>query len=203
MAYKISIDTPCSDVKAPHIGGKALIGGMHSWPTTPEGTPLTLIMSIPTNFLNKYLEFSLPEGKFVSVFSYYSKEEYFLDYICYHGNPKELELIKKGYTQTLLHSEGTEVSDGATIPQMLINVADDNQKFDAYQGSKIGGNAGFLQNEQISFTNLGFALQLYGGDFPEPFRDVFFLSDAIGYLYLPCLPGASNEVTGQFFAQAT
>lgn len=27
-------------------------------------------------------------------------------------------------------------------------------------------------------------MQIYGGDFPEEFQDIFYLDDAIGYLFL-------------------
>lgn len=200
MANKISIQTPCKDIKAPRIGGGALIGNVCAWPCTPGGVPLTLVLSLPTDFVNNHIGSRLPGGKFVSVFSYYSKDDYFLDYICYHGNPEELKLLKTGYTKTLIHDDGAETFAGALIPPMRIDVTSASEDLDTYQGSKIGGNAGLLQNEPISLDGLDFALQLYGGDFPEPFRDIFFLSDAVGYLYVPSLP---NETSGFFFAQTT
>lgn len=42
-----------------------------------------------------------------------------------------------------------------------------------------------------------FVSQLYSGDFSEPFKDIFYLSDAVGYLFLK--KDGSGE--GLFFVQ--
>ena len=43
--------------------------------------------------------------------------------------------------------------------------------------------------------------RIYGGDFPEEFQDIFYLDDAIGYLFLSKEEKA-NDV-GVFFVQCT
>ena len=45
------------------------------------------------------------------MFSFYSKKEYFGEYITYHGDPSELALPSKGYPRVLLHREGSQVSN--------------------------------------------------------------------------------------------
>ena len=96
MAKKISFTSPCSEIKQARIGGGAFIGGLINWPEAPEGLPMTLVMSLPTKFLNDNAGRNLPEDHFVSVFSYYPQSEYFLDMITYHGNQEELDWLRKG-----------------------------------------------------------------------------------------------------------
>ncbi|MFE0838441.1 hypothetical protein ACFW4V_37055, partial [Streptomyces sp. NPDC058825] len=68
-----------------------------------------------------------------------------------------------------------------------------------YQGSGIGVPPGFLQNENLALDKgLEFSLQLYSGDFPANWTDIFGLSDALGYLFID---GKRSE--GLFFAQVT
>ena len=95
MTKKLRLTTPCIDNASPRIGGGALIQNTAGWPTTPNGEPLTLIMSLPTWFLNEHAGFSLPAGHFVSVFSCYAKDEYFLDCITYHGSQEELHWLSR------------------------------------------------------------------------------------------------------------
>jgi hypothetical protein len=205
MAYKIKFAMPCSENDNARIGGKAFIGGISDWPETPEGLPLTLVMSIPTNFLNRYADFHLPEDFFVSVFTYYSKDEYFLDLITYHGNQSELDIIRKGYTKVLLHIKGKALSGPITIPAMNIEVDERNFDPPRFQESKIGGDPDQLQSGKISLGEQRFALQLYGDVFPDKYTDIFFLADGLAYLFIqPHQASVSQAVeAGTFFVQVT
>ena len=74
-------------------------------------------------------------------------------------------------------------------------------EFDDYNGSLFGANPVFLQEEKLELASYQFCMQIYGGDFPEEFQDIFYLDDAIGYLFLSKEEKA-NDV-GVFFVQCT
>lgn len=205
LVKKLSFLHPCLDSKIPRIGGVALIGGLVGWPETPEKIPLTLIMSLSTQFLNENAGFDLPVNHYVSVFTYYSKDDYFLEYITYHGIQNELDNIRKGYTKVVFHAEGNEVAGPITIPAMAIEI-DSVDPCDAeFQESKIGGQPDYLQNEFLSLGNEKFALQLYGSDFPAPYTDIFFLPEALGYIFIDENRTLASSISdaGTFFIQVT
>ena len=74
-------------------------------------------------------------------------------------------------------------------------------EFNDYYGSLFGANPVFLQEEKLELASYQFCMQIYGGDFPEEFQDIFYLDDAIGYLFLSKEEKA-NDV-GVFFVQCT
>lgn len=207
MAKRLKLTQPCADVKNARIGGKALIGGVVDWPKSPDQQLLTLIMSIPTEFLNTHAGFQLPNCHFISVFSYYSESEYFLDCITYHGTQAELDIIRKGYTKVMFHSEGSAIDGSIKIPPIAMEVDDRASREAGFQESKIGGAPDQLQPGSLSLNNQRFALQLYGDLFPDPYKDIFFLSDALGYLFVDdsLISQSVSPVTdaGTFFVQVT
>ena len=206
MEKKIVFTKPCSDDKLPRVGGNALIGELTRWPEAPDGLPLTLVTSLPTTFLNQNADLNLPDDHYISVFSYYSQSEYFLDSITYHGDQDELDWLRQGYTKVILHGAGSAVSGSITIPAMVIEVDLAGVNSGApYQGSKIGGAPALLQAEPLALGDERFALQMYGGKFPKPHHGIFGLSDAIGYLFIDknfTTPVTASDA-GTFFVQAT
>lgn len=206
MAKKIKFDVSCSDSKLPRIGGGALFGDSTTWPTAPDGRALTLIASIPTDFLNQALGLTLPDKKYISVLSYYTNEDYFLDSITYHGTQEELTWIKKGFTRVLIHDRQDEVHGPVTIPPMEIFLEDSELDNEIPFGrSKIGGTPYLLQAEPLALENENFILQLYGGDFPKSYQGIFGLSDAIGYVFvnLDKIEPKTTSDLGTFFVQVT
>lgn len=176
-----------------------------AWPATPEGVPLTLAMSIPTEFLNEHAGFALLEAHFVSVFTYYSASDYFLDCITYHGNAEELEVLRQGYTRVVLHREGCRIEGPVTVPAMRIETIGAYTMGQDFQKPKIGGKMDMLQEEFLKLDDQRFALQLYGDDFPEPFRDIVYMPGALAYLFIkPSLVAAEGPTeAGTFFIQVT
>ena len=205
MAYRIKFSNPCSNRETARIGGEAFIGGIADWPETPEGLPLTLVMSIPTSFLNQYANFQFSEDFFVSVFTYYSADDYFLEFITYHGNQSELDTIRKGYTKVLIHTKGTALSGPITIPAMSIEVDEGNVDPAGFQESKIGGMPDQLQPGLLLLGEQRFALQLYGDVFPDPYKDIFFMPEALAYLFVQPNQLSFSKATeaGTFFVQVT
>ena len=77
------------------------------------GEELQLVASLPAKFLGV-------EGgaEYVSVFSFYSRDDYFLDRITYHGDPEEMEIIKRGgATQVVFHEKGGRFLEGMSYRQ--------------------------------------------------------------------------------------
>lgn len=204
MLKKLIFNKENSDLLAARIGGPAMIGGIQGWPLSPTGEELTLLMSLPAMFLKQYTNVNLPQDMIVSVFSYYSTKNYFLDTITYHGClGEELDVVKQ-YTRVMIHQQGEEVYGGVEVPQRNMSVEEIAEDEQGYNGSKIDGNPEYLQAEEMDFTDCNFILQVYGGDFPEPFRDIFYLSDGVGYLFLPVdIESSKVNQAGLFFAQVT
>lgn len=50
---------------------------------------------------------------------------------------------------------------------------------------------------------LAFAAQIDGGNLPAPLRDLFYLADGVGHLYLPAQPSEGTDRSGLFFVQVT
>lgn len=185
MSNIINFEEIDSEYNILRIGGKSLLPVEMEWPENPNGEKLTLILNLPTNFLNDVLYFNYPKDKIISVFTTYNTEDYFLDSIVYHGNSEELDNIKNGFTKVILHDIGIPRDDSDhLIPAQKLIVGDEVDFTSEYGGSIMGGNAVFLQNDNLELDAYQFCMQLYGADFPEEFQDIFYLNDSIGYLYL-------------------
>lgn len=204
-SHKLSFNAPIPGGQKPRLGGGAYIGNLITWPRTPEGEELTLIASLPTDFLNSYAACTLPSDFIISVFSYFSSTEYFLDYVTYHGFREELEWLRKGYTRVILHKKDAEMRVLTVIPELEINISQFNSDNESIGGSKIGGVPDLLQAEPLDLGAQRFALQLYGADFPPPYKGIFGLSDAVGYLFVDTNLSDQTETTdaGTFFVQVT
>jgi hypothetical protein len=185
------------------LGGGALLPADVAWPQNPNGHDLLLVFSLPTSFVNAASGLRFPDDHTISVFTTYSKTDWFLDCVTYHGHPEELEQIKAGFTRVLCHPTGTPRDDARpTIPargiRSQVDATDDSETI---IGSKLGGLPGLLQREPLALDGYEFFLQLYSGSVGDPFRDLFGLSDAIGYLYLARDSNPNNP--GVFFSQVT
>ena len=187
------------------IGGQALLPASFEWPKNPKAEPLVLIASLPSAILNEELKLSLPDNHFVSVFTTYNKSDYFLDVITYFGANEELANIQAGYTKVLIH-EGAVARNESNylIPahQIALSPLASNEEA-TYSGSKIGGQPVLLQNEALELPNSRYILQFYSGDFPDDFEDIFYLSDAVGYLYLTADFASGSDQCDVFFVQST
>jgi hypothetical protein len=198
--HRLDLTAEGAAAEAPRVGGGALLGGIADWPRDPFGRPLVLVASLPADFVAEKMGIDLGAGRVASAFTTYPKGEYFLDQITYHGDPSELALLRKGATQVLVHERGDLVHGAIEMPARCI-AADTPADEDVH--SMLGGEARLLQEESLAIDGLAFALQIYGGDLPESFRDLFYLTDGIGYLYLPASVTKGTDRTGLFFVQVT
>lgn len=173
-----------------------------AWPKNSEGKLLQCIAHIPTSFLNEHLGLKLQKDCAISVFTYYDREGYFLDKIVYCGDNEEYKIVKDN-TRVIFHEIGKEfyTLNDIEIPLHKI-IAEKNIQVVDFYGSKLGGEPTLLQKNELEIKNSIFLLQLYGSDFPTGLDDLFYLSDALGYLYIA--PNISiNSEAGNFFVQTT
>ncbi|WP_042474302.1 DUF1963 domain-containing protein [Bacillus ndiopicus] len=213
MSVEIIFKDVENEAIVPRIGGYSFLPQNIDWPLNPNGDKLTLVLSLPTNFLNNTLNLNLPKEHILSVFTTYKRDDYFLDLITFHGDKEELESIKQGFTRVLLHGVG-EVRNESDflIPaqkfvlgdELNLSIEELDEDFDDiefYCGSLIGNQPSLLQMENLGLDDYQFCLQIYGGDFPKEFQDIFSLSDSIGYLFLN--KNDNQNDTGVFFTQCT
>ena len=199
MKHTITFKGVNDELNVPRLGGKSLLPSDIHWPVNPNGKKLTLILSLPTSYLNSVCQFNYPADKVISVFTTYDSEDYFLDVIGYHGNEDELEKIKSGFTKVILHTVGNPRNESDyLIPANEITA---NDELDDNSASFIANKPELLQNEILALDTYNFCMQLYGDDFPEGFDDIFYLSDSYGYLYLSGEETSTD--TGIFFTQCT
>ena len=202
----------------PRIGGYSFLPKNIKWPLNPKGDKLTLVISLPTDFLNKNLNLNLPNEHILSVFTY-KRDDYFLDKITFHGDKEELENIKQGFTKVLLHEVGEirnesdflipaqEFILGEELNLDIEELDEEDEDYDDYDdieiycGSLIGNKPSLLQIENLGLDDYQFCLQIYGGDFPVEFQNIFSLSDSVGYLFLN--KNYNHNDTGVFFIQCT
>ncbi len=203
MSLKLCVETePCAlDSESFRIGGFPLIGKTIDWPKNSDGDKLFLAISLPTNILTKHFEMNLPIDEFISVFTTYSFDDYFLDKVTFNCKEDNLELISCN-TKVLLHPKLEANTDGPSIQSHSLSILDEEVQ-EPYQGSKFGGFPTFLQ----SFANTleaesKFILQLYSSDFPEEVSDFLGLSDSVGYLFIYEVKDDCDTV-GIFFSQCT
>ena len=186
-------EEPNGSIEA-RIGGGALLPVEEEWPKNPDGNKMILLMSLPSVFIRKHIPIEIDPSLHISVFTTYDPKDYFMDLISYHGDPEEEKVILSGYTKVVIHAPGRMREEAPLmIPSRRIEISTG----DGPTGSLIGAEAGLLQNEELPLVaGLEFVLQIYGGDFPEPFSDIFELSDNLGYLFV-------SQCQGLFFIQAT
>ena len=202
MSNVIEFEGVGNEENVMRIGGMSFLPEGMEWPVNPNGEKMVLILNIPTNFLNDKLAYNYPKDKMISVFTTYNSEDYFLDTIVYHGSSEELTNIKTGFTKVILHDIGISRNDSDyLIPARKLIVGEESDFMDECGASHLGGKPLLLQNENLEVDNYQFCLQIYGGDFPEEFQDIFYLNDSIGYLFLKGEPDA-NDI-GMFFTQCS
>lgn len=202
MSKLIKFEDVNNEMNIQRIGGKSFLPNDIKWPVNPNGDRLALILNLPTNFLNTNCELNYPNDMIISVFTTYNPQDYFLDSIVYHGTSEELDNIKSGFTQVILHSIGSPRNDSEfLIPARKIIVEKEINNEKEYYGSLLGNPPVFLQQEKLGLDSYQFCMQIYGEDFPDEFQDIFYLDDSIGYLFLN-KEWNLNDV-GLFFTQCS
>lgn len=183
---------PTSDLNK-HCG--ITLGGsqakVEAWPKNPDHLPLTLVMSINCSLARLYfLPDTIPNNGIIYIFSTYHPSEYFLDLISTSGSIEDLQFISNGYTQ-VIHSEDLEAelikSETYTIPETYTKIVDEHFEVDDFVVCSMitSETPKQLSLEKDIAKNYNVALLIYSSDFPSPYKDIFYLTDANAYLLIP------------------
>lgn len=159
----------------------------------PDGHELALIAFIPIeNLLTIAPQFKTDfqdmeyKDKAIYVFSYYDKEDYFLDYIT------EIDDAIQGYTRVI-------VGDTNQFKFNLNKFYPINPIENIDEMSFLGGQPEYLQQESDDFlAKYIFIGQILGMDLPEEVNEIFYLTENIGYIFI------NRDLSGGlFFVQTT
>lgn len=159
----------------------------------PDGHELSLVAFIPIeNLLTIAPQFKTDfqdmeyKDKAIYVFSYYDKEDYFLDYIT------EIDDAIQGYTRVI-------VGDKNQFKFNLDKFYPINPIENLDEMSFLGGQPEYLQQESYDFLEKYiFIGQILGMDLPEEVNEIFYLTENIGYIFI------NRDLSGGlFFVQTT
>ena len=159
----------------------------------PDGHELALIAFIPIeNLLTIAPQFKTDfqgkeyKDKAIYVFSYYDKEDYFLDYIT------EIDDAIQGYTKVI-------IGDKNQFKFNLDKFYPINPIENLDEMSFLGGQPEYLQQEGDDFLEKYiFIGQILGMDLPEKVNEIFYLTENIGYIFI------NRDLSGGlFFVQTT
>ena len=159
----------------------------------PDGHELALVAFIPIeNLLTIAPQFKTDfqdmeyKDKAIYVFSYYDKEDYFLDYIT------EIDDAIQGYTKVIIGDKNQfKFNLDKFYPIHPIENLDEM--------SFLGGQPEYLQQESYDFLEKYiFIGQILGMDLPEEVNEIFYLTENIGYIFI------NRDLSGGlFFVQTT
>ena len=159
----------------------------------PDGHELSLVAFIPIeNLLTIAPQFKTDfqdmeyKDKAIYVFSYYDKEDYFLDYIT------EIDDAIQGYTKVI-------IGDKNQFKFNLDKFYPINPIENLDEMSFLGGQPEYLQQESYDFLEKYiFIGQILGMDLPEEVNEIFYLTENIGYIFI------NRDLSGGlFFVQTT
>ena len=159
----------------------------------PDGHELSLVAFIPIeNLLTIAPQFKIDfqdmeyKDKAIYVFSYYDKDDYFLDYIT------EIDDAIQGYTRVI-------VGDKNQFKFNLDKFYPINPIENLDEMSFLGGQPEYLQQENDDFLEKYiFIGQILGMDLPEEVNEIFYLTENIGYIFI------NRDLSGGlFFVQTT
>ena len=159
----------------------------------PDGHELALIAFIPIeNLLTIAPQFKTDfqdkeyKDNAIYVFSYYDKEDYFLDYIT------EIDDAIQGYTRVI-------VGDKNQFKFNLDKFYPINPIENSDEMSFLGEQPEYLQQESYDFLEKYiFIGQILGMDLPEKVNEIFYLTENIGYIFIDRVLSG-----GLFFVQTT
>ena len=159
----------------------------------PDGHELALVAFMPIeNLLTIAPQFKTDfqnieyKDKAIYVFSYYDKEDYFLDYIT------EIDDAIQGYTKVI-------IGDKHQFKFNIDNFYPINPIENLDEMSFLGGQPEYLQQESDDFLEKYiFIGQILGMDLPEKVNEIFYLTENIGYIFID-----RDLSGGLFFVQTT
>ena len=182
-----AVDWDSDDQESPLIvgGNEAFVA---QWPVNPDGDHLLHLFSINCYRLKELagLE-NIPQSGFISVFSTYT-QDYFLDNICYSGDALEYELITSGYTLVSFQEEESKCQ--SPVAEFIPEKHPCLRKREVEEGSFplfsffADSAANGLKGVEGLYNEYDFVCQFGSSSFPAPYEDVFYLHEAVGYLFV-------------------
>ena len=168
------------------LGGQ--VARIEQWPINPDGDPLTLVATIDCRqAFDCTAAQCLPPDGLLYVFSTYSSSVYFLDNITYDGAMAESGSRVSGYTAVVSGCDHElHHSPVPDIPQVAVML---KEKVLAEHDIPL---CSLVAIEPPKWAELPpqlavdyeFFCQFYSNDFLAPFADLFYLTDAVAYLFL-------------------
>jgi hypothetical protein len=178
---------------SPDIDNAAVILGgntvrLTKWPVNPDGVPLILIATLYCSAIKGAVGLNaIPAEGTIYIFSTYSESDYFLDKITYDGAVSERDIKEIGYTHVVMSDTSVEISGTERfIPRTMTTLAEQLIEDNSHPMLSMISNS-LTNDSYISPTvsaEYAFVMQLYSSDFPYPFKDIFYLTDAVGCLFL-------------------
>lgn len=168
------------------LGGSA--ARVEHWPLNPEGEPLILVATIDCRqTFERTHATSLPAEGVLYVFSTYSATDYFLDSITADATVMHSPTRPSGYTAVL--SGGDHTLKHSPVPGIEQRVATLGERSlgpsDIPACSLVcTASPHWVRVDPQITADYEFFCQFYSSDFPEPFKDLFYLTDAVAHLYL-------------------
>lgn len=147
--------------------------------------PIENLLTIAPQFKTDFQDMEYKD-KAIYVFSYYDKEDYFLDYIT------EIDDAIQGYTKVI-------IGDKNQFKFNLDKFYPINPIENLDEMSFLGGQPEYLQQERDDFLEKYiFIGQILGMDLPEEVNEIFYLTENIGYIFI------NRDLSGGlFFVQTT
>lgn len=147
--------------------------------------PIENLLTIAPQFKTDFQDMEYKD-KAIYVFSYYDKEDYFLDYIT------EIDDAIQGYTKVI-------IGDKNQFKFNLDKFYPINPIENLDEMSFLGGQPEYLQQESYDFLEKYiFIGQILGMDLPEEVNEIFYLTENIGYIFI------NRDLSGGlFFVQTT
>lgn len=168
------------------LGGNA--ARVEHWPYNPDGEPLMLVATIDCQqALQRTQATSLPAEGVLYVFSTYSTTDYFLDDITRDAAVMQQPTRPSGYTAVLPGGNyELKYSPVPGIEQRTAVLAERSLGQDDIPAGSLICTASphWAPAEPYIDADYEFFCQFYSSDFPEPFTDLFYLTDAVAHLYL-------------------
>jgi len=147
--------------------------------------PIENLLTIAPQFKTDFQDMEYKDNA-IYVFSYYDKEDYFLDYIT------EIDDAIQGYTRVI-------VGDKNQFKFNLDKFYPINPIENLDEMSFLGGQPEYLQQESDDYLEKYiFIGQILGMDLPEEVNEIFYLTENIGYIFI------NRDLSGGlFFVQTT
>lgn len=182
-------------------------GGAHierEWPKNPKGEDLQLIITLDSDACNQsFAKPLLPSGKYISVFSTFNPQRYFLDDLVFTGDERDYQYIHTRFTKVVVSNTASKQIHTNCLPEIkmqLVPYQIEDDAFPAYSflSSSIPNG---LKGYYGLLDEYDFVAQFYGANLSEQQTGLLGLSDANGYLFL------KKHITddmdaGFFFVQA-